>query len=765
MEDLMKNLWKKPWGFGLVFIVTAVLTLTACPTEVEEPSKPTVTLVEVSPAAASVNKGGRRQFSAAVTGENDPATTVTWSIDEADKASGTGIDETGLLTVAVDEILPALTIRATSTLDDTKSGFATVTVTVPDIYTIIFHVNGGTWGSPPLEEYNVESPEIELPENITKEFHAFTGWFSDAGLTTAVTVIAQGSTGNKEFYAGWEVNVAVYTITFHDNGGIWDSPPPSQYFHGSAEISLPENITKAGYAFTGWFSDAGLTTAVTAIVQGSTGNKEFYAGWNKILTGTVTISGTEEVGQILTTASSSLDPGSGNAYQWKRDGADIPGANASTYQLTANDSGTKISVVVSRPPNGGSLSGGPTGYISTPYTAPLFPAYIPSNKVAPVWDMEHLPKNLGTTEGWTADRPGGEGVAAGRVAWLSEDGKGFGNSKALKWQGISMPDWGDGRETSVNLASDTTAVRNWSDKAALWVWIDTTGITTTNSNFKLKINDVYWTGSVTIYDNTGTPQTITVENEWGDLKIPSYTGWVRIPLRAFSAIDLSNIQTLGFNCQTAAGTVYFDHFMVEAKPVYPSYPSYIPSNKVSPVWDMESLPANLGTAGWTEDTGGGEGVAAGKVAWLSEDGKGFGGSWALKWQGINVPGWADGRFSHVILTNDTTAVRNWSDKAALWVWIDATDITTDLPVFKFKINDIFCNAGTGITIYDSAGTPQTITVQNEWGNLNMPAYKGWVRIPLSFTGLDLSNIQRFGFDYAGQTGTVYFDHFLVESAE
>jgi len=92
---------------------------------------PTVTSITVSPATTSVEKGKTQSFSATVIGTNNPAQTVTWSIDQTNKHSGTTINSNGLLTVSPSETLSTLTVRSTSTVDATKSGEATVSLTTP----------------------------------------------------------------------------------------------------------------------------------------------------------------------------------------------------------------------------------------------------------------------------------------------------------------------------------------------------------------------------------------------------------------------------------------------------------------------------------------------------------------------------------------------------------------------------------------------------------------------------------------------------------
>jgi hypothetical protein len=89
---------------------------------------PTVDSVAVSPSTATVAKGGTQTFTAAVTGANSPAQTVSWSIVESGKAEGTAITPQGKLTVASGETLTSLTVKATSDADNTKSGTAAVTV-------------------------------------------------------------------------------------------------------------------------------------------------------------------------------------------------------------------------------------------------------------------------------------------------------------------------------------------------------------------------------------------------------------------------------------------------------------------------------------------------------------------------------------------------------------------------------------------------------------------------------------------------------------
>ncbi|WP_207302900.1 S-layer homology domain-containing protein [Bacilliculturomica massiliensis] len=87
---------------------------------------PTVSSVTVSPNPAAVQKGMTQQFTAIVSGTNNPAQTVSWTVTGG--KTGTDISNTGLLTVAADETAATLTVTAISAVDTTKSGSAAVTV-------------------------------------------------------------------------------------------------------------------------------------------------------------------------------------------------------------------------------------------------------------------------------------------------------------------------------------------------------------------------------------------------------------------------------------------------------------------------------------------------------------------------------------------------------------------------------------------------------------------------------------------------------------
>ena len=94
---------------------------------------PTITSVTVNlQTGVQISRGESVMVSATVNGVGEVAQTVTWSIDETGKHADTNItpfNDSYVLNVSPYETLSTLTVRATSTVDTTKSGTAVVNIT------------------------------------------------------------------------------------------------------------------------------------------------------------------------------------------------------------------------------------------------------------------------------------------------------------------------------------------------------------------------------------------------------------------------------------------------------------------------------------------------------------------------------------------------------------------------------------------------------------------------------------------------------------
>jgi len=91
-----------------------------------------ITVTEVTVAGPDrISAGTSETFTATAHGINADADTFTWSIEGTGFATGTTIDQAGVLTVHADEMAPSLTIRATSVTNSSEYDELTVTVDRP----------------------------------------------------------------------------------------------------------------------------------------------------------------------------------------------------------------------------------------------------------------------------------------------------------------------------------------------------------------------------------------------------------------------------------------------------------------------------------------------------------------------------------------------------------------------------------------------------------------------------------------------------------
>ena len=122
----------------------------------------------------------------------------------------------------------------------------TVQWTAPT-YTVTLHTNGGTINSGNVTEYTY-GVGATLLTDVTRTGYTFKGWYDNENLTgSPVTAIGGAETGNKEYWAKWEINQ--YTITFDTNGGSEIAPITQDY---GTEITVPADPTRKGYTFKGW---------------------------------------------------------------------------------------------------------------------------------------------------------------------------------------------------------------------------------------------------------------------------------------------------------------------------------------------------------------------------------------------------------------------------------------------------------------------------------------------------------------------------------
>ena len=116
-------------------------------------------------------------------------------------------------------------------------------------YTVTLNTNGGTINSGNVTGYTYGvGATLPTADDMTYTGHTFVGWYDNENLTgSPIAAIGGTETGNKEYWAKWEINQ--YTITFDTAGGSVVTPITQNY--GTA-ITAPADPTREGYTFIGW---------------------------------------------------------------------------------------------------------------------------------------------------------------------------------------------------------------------------------------------------------------------------------------------------------------------------------------------------------------------------------------------------------------------------------------------------------------------------------------------------------------------------------
>ena len=124
----------------------------------------------------------------------------------------------------------------------------TVQWTAPT-YAVTLNAGDGTINNGNVTSYTYGvGAKLPTADDLTYTGYTFKGWYDNENLTgSPVTAIGGTETGNKEYWAKWEINQ--YTITFDTNGGSEIAPITQNY---GTKITTPADPTRKGYTFKGW---------------------------------------------------------------------------------------------------------------------------------------------------------------------------------------------------------------------------------------------------------------------------------------------------------------------------------------------------------------------------------------------------------------------------------------------------------------------------------------------------------------------------------
>ena len=115
-------------------------------------------------------------------------------------------------------------------------------------YTVTLNAGGATINSGNVTSYTYgEGATLPTADDMTYTGYTFIGWYDNEGLAgDPVTAIGDNETGDKEYWASWEINTYILTIKPEND----DLDIHITGYYGDP-ISAPA-LTRDGYEFIGW---------------------------------------------------------------------------------------------------------------------------------------------------------------------------------------------------------------------------------------------------------------------------------------------------------------------------------------------------------------------------------------------------------------------------------------------------------------------------------------------------------------------------------
>ena len=165
-----------------------------------------------------------------------------------------------------------------------------------DKFTVTFDSQGG---SAITSQSIAKDGKATKPVDPTKDGYTFDGWYKEAACTTTWNFDSDTITENITLYAKWTEKKAEqpsnptpippsrprpitptptnYTVTFDTNGG---SEIASQTVESGKTATMPDDPTRSGYTFLGWFADKEFND-VYRFSTPVTEDVTIYAKWKK----------------------------------------------------------------------------------------------------------------------------------------------------------------------------------------------------------------------------------------------------------------------------------------------------------------------------------------------------------------------------------------------------------------------------------------------------------------------------------------------------
>lgn len=152
---------------------------------------------------------------------------------------------------------------------------------------VYFNSHGGTSISNTSVAFSSENFKFVVPE---RKGYEFKGWYFGTTGSNGTGVACTDAEGNAvcvwdrventNLYAKWQA--IVYSIRYIPDYTIFPSSARTAYTIESATFDLPQDASITGYRFFGWYTSQSYDIKVTQVLKGSTGDKVFYAKFEKV---------------------------------------------------------------------------------------------------------------------------------------------------------------------------------------------------------------------------------------------------------------------------------------------------------------------------------------------------------------------------------------------------------------------------------------------------------------------------------------------------
>ncbi len=119
----------------------------------------------------------------------------------------------------------------------------------PEVYSIIYNLDGGINDSKNPSTYTIETATILLADP-TRVGYVFGGWFYDGAFTNPASQITEGSTGDKTLYAKWSLKT--YSVVYNAGQIGQGNGLEAKKVHGVDLTLLGTFYTANGYVQDGW---------------------------------------------------------------------------------------------------------------------------------------------------------------------------------------------------------------------------------------------------------------------------------------------------------------------------------------------------------------------------------------------------------------------------------------------------------------------------------------------------------------------------------